>query len=142
MIFSEMKDLIRNQMSGRYDQDLPPDSVIRQAVHRALKRIAKETVPLRLVTNDPSQLTVIRKIDNDTYIRFPLMPYRDDDDIDIDEELVEAVAAHVCSELEPQRKGHYLSVYEREIVLNNERLIETDLDTFSNETSTRRMAWV
>jgi hypothetical protein len=128
MVFSEMKDLILLQMPGRYEDELPPDKVVRLMIHRALKRIAKETTPLRLVVSDPSQLTVIRKLDDDTYIRTPRMPYRDDDDIDVDNELMEAVAAHVCSELEPQRKGHYLQQYEREIMQNNERLMETELD--------------
>jgi len=141
MVYSEMKDLIKNQMPGRYNTELPPDEVIRLMVHRALKRIAKETVPLRLVVNDASQLTIIRKVDDDTFIRFPIMPFRDDDDIDVDEELVEAVAAHVCSELEPQRKGHFLQQYEREIRQNNERLIETDLNTFTN-LNLREYSWL
>ena len=132
MTFGELKELIQDQIPGHYDTPLPEDPVLRRMVHRALKRIAKETVPLRLVVNDITGLTVIRKIDDSTYIRSPLMPYRDDSDIDIDEELVEAVAAHVCSELEPQRKGHFLQQYEREIMQNNERLIETDLDSCVN----------
>ena len=141
MVFSELKDLILFQMPGRYEDNLPPDSVLRLMIHRALKRIAKDTVPLRLVVADPSQLTIIRKLDDDTYIRFPLIPFRDDDDIDCDEELVEAVAAHVCSELEPQRKGHYLQQYEREIMQNNERLIETELDACTT-LSYREQPWL
>lgn len=126
MTFGEFKSYLLSFMPGR--TDLPDDSTIRALVHRALKRIAKETVPLRLVVDDPSQITVIRKIDEDTFIRTPLFPFRDDDDIDIDSELIDAVAAHVASELEPQRKAHFLGMYEREIMLNNERLIETHLD--------------
>jgi len=141
MVYSEMKDLILYQMPGRYEDDLPPDTVVRLMVHRALKRISKETIPLRLCVTDISQITVIRKIDDETYIRTPLAPYRDDDDIDTDSELMEAVAAHVCSELEPQRKGHYLQQYEREIMQNNERLMETDLDVFFGE-SVRSQPWV
>ena len=128
-------------MPGRYETDLPPDQVLRLMVHRALKRIAKETVPLRLIVNDTVQNTIIRKVDDNSYIRTPKMPYREDDDIDIDSELIEAVAHHVCSELEPQRKGHYLQQYEREILQNNERLIETELDTF-DELSYRELPWV
>jgi len=141
MVFSELKDLILFQMPGRYETNLPPDNVLRLMVHRALKRIAKETVPLRLVVSDPSQLTVIRKLDDETYIRTPRLPYRNDDDIDIDSELVEAVAHHVCSELEPQRKGHYLQQYEREIVQNNDRLIETELNSCT-ALSYREQPWV
>ena len=141
MVFSELKDLILFQMPGRYKDTLPPDPVLRLMVHRALKRIAKDTVPLRLVVNDPSQITIIRKLDNETYIRFPLPPFRDDDDIDCDEELAEAVAAHVCSEIEPQRKGHYLQQYEREILQNNERLIETELDICTT-LSYREQPWL
>jgi len=96
---------------------------------------------LRLIVNDTVQNTIIRKVDDNSYIRTPKMPYREDDDIDIDSELIEAVAHHVCSELEPQRKGHYLQQYEREILQNNERLIETELDTF-DELSYRELPWV
>ena len=141
MVYSEMKDLILYQMPGRYMDDLPPDPVVRSMIWRALKRIAKETVPLRLIVTDISQITVIRKLDDESYIRTPITPYRDDDDIDIDSELMEAVAAHVCSELEPQRKGHYLQQYEREIVMNNERLMETDLDQF-DALSKRELPWL
>ncbi len=141
MVYSEMKDLILYQMPGRYMDSLPPDAVVRLMIHRALKRIAKETLPLRLVVNSITSVSILRKLDDETYIRIPLAPYRDDDDIDIDNELLEAVAAHVCSELEPQRKGHYLQQYEREIVQNNERLMETDLDVYWGE-STRSQPWV
>ena len=132
MTFGEMKELIRSYLPNRYDNLQISDATLRLMVHRALKRIAKETVPLKLVVNDITGLTVIRKVDDQTYIRYPIIPYGDDSDIDIDEELVEAVAAHVCSELEPQRKGHYLQQYEREIRQNNDRLIETDLDECTN----------
>ena len=141
MVYSELKDLILYQMPGRYEDILPPDKVVRLMVHRALKRIARETVPLRLVVTGNSQLTIVRKIDDDTFIRTPLFPFRDDDDIDCDDELIEAVAAHVCSELEPQRKGHYLQQYEREILQNNERLMETDLD-YCDSLSKRETPWL
>jgi len=141
MVYSEMKTLILNQMPGRYDDELPPDVVVRQMIHRALKRIARETVPLRLCTDDITSISVMRKLDDETYVRVPIAPYRDDDDIDTDSELMEAVAAHVCSELEPQRKGHYLQQYEREIMQNNERLMETDLDIYYGE-SKRSQPWV
>ena len=141
MVYSEFKNYLNSIMPGRETANLPPDTVLRTQIFRALKRIAKETVPLKLVVNDNSQNTVIRKLDNDTFIRFPLEVYRDDDDIDIDDELIDAVAAHVASEIEPQRKGHFLQQYEREILLNNTRLIETDLDYFSN-VSTRNVSWV
>ena len=141
MVYSEMKDLILYQMPGRYDDELPPDKVVRSMVHRALKRIARETIPLRLTVEDITSITVVRKIDESTYIRTPIAPYRDDDDIDCDSELMEAIAFYVCSELEPQRKGHYLQQYEREIMQNNERLMETDLDVYNGE-STRSQPWV
>jgi len=141
MVYSEMKKLILSMMPGRYEDELPVDYAVRMMIHRALKRTARETVPLRLVVSDTSSLTVLRKIDDNTYIRTPIPPYRDDDDIDTDGDLMEAIAAHVCSELEPQRKGHYLQQYEREILQNNERLMETDLDTF-DALSKRELPWV
>ena len=130
MTYGEFKSYLLSFLPGR--DVLPNDGVLRHIVGRGLKRIAKETVPLWLTVSSPDSVTVLRKIDNNTYIREPRSPYSDDDDVDIDNELLEAVAFYVASEIEPQRKGHYLSNYEREIAQNNDRLIETNLDVCTN----------
>ena len=130
MIYSEFKIKVLSMMPGR--TVLPGDEIVRDATFRALKRVAKETIPLRLRTTSNTS-SILRKIGEDTLIRMPYEPYADDDDLDTDSALIDAVAYHVCSELEIQRKGHFLGYYDREILLNNERLIETDLDVCVGE---------
>jgi len=129
MILSEFMDKMKTVMPER--NVFPDNAQMSEYIYRALKRIAKDTVPLRLRTTDLN-VSILRKLDDLTYIRFPFQPFNDDDDIDIDEALLDAAAYYVASELEPQKKGHYLNKYDREIMLNNERLIETDLDTCTN----------
>ena len=130
MTYGEFKDYLISFMPGR--TELPDDAILRHIVHRALKRIANETTPLWLIVDSDSSATILRKIDDNTYIRTPIFPYRDDDDVDIDSELTEAVAFYVASEIEPQRKGHYLSNYEREIREDNDGLIESSLSLCEN----------
>ena len=130
MIYSEFKTKLLTLMPGR--TELPPEETVRDATFRALKRVAKETIPLRLRTTSETS-SILRKVGEDTLIRMPYEPYADDDDLDTDTALVDAVAYHVCSELEIQRKGHFLGYYDREILLNNERLIETELDLCDGE---------
>ena len=137
MIYSEFKIKVLSMMPGR--TVLPGDEIVRDATFRALKRVAKETIPLRLRTTSTTS-SILRKIGEDTLIRMPYEPYADDDDLDTDSALIDAVAYHVCSELEIQRKGHFLGYYDREILLNNERLIETDLDVCVGEEGSR--PWV
>ena len=140
MIFSEFKDKLLTVMPGR--EMLPEDTALSEVIHRALKKIAKQTVPLWLRTSETNS-SILRKIDNATYIRFPFHPLSQDDDIDIDEALLDAVAYHVASELEPQKKGAHLNMYDKEITMNNERLIETDLDVCLDMISgSRGSAWV
>jgi len=138
MILSEFMDKMKTVMPER--NVFPDNAQMSEYIYRALKRIAKDTVPLRLRTTDLN-VSILRKLDDLTYIRFPFQPFNDDDDIDIDEALLDAAAYYVASELEPQKKGHYLNKYDREIMLNNERLIETDLDTCTN-TNEWGTAWV
>ena len=137
MIYSEFKNKLLTMMPGR--TILPDDEIVRDATFRALKRVAKETIPLRLRTTSDTS-SILRKLGDETMIRMPYEPYADDDDIDTDTALIDAVAYHVCSELEIQRKGHYLGYYDREIILNNERLIETELDICIGESGSQ--AWV
>ncbi len=129
MTYGEFKQqVLTTLLPGHTVDDIDAEDLrVKSAVHRALLRIAEETIPLRLRTSD-TDVSVLRKIDEKTRIRVPYEIYGDDDDIDIDSALVNAVGYHVASELEPQRKGHFLQQYERVIRENNTRLIEADTD--------------
>ncbi len=109
MTYGEFKSqVLATLLPGHTVEDLDEQDVrIRSAIHRALMRIAKETLPLRLRT-EANDVSILRKIDERTKIRVPYEIYVEDDDIDIDSALIKAVGYHVASEFQPQRKGHLI----------------------------------
>ena len=63
----------------------------------------------------------------------PRKPTSEDSDIDIDEELVDALAYIVMSNLERAHKKQHMADYLREKDMNNDRLMETYLSDTTNE---------
>lgn len=112
---------------------LPEDTLLRERIFKGLKLIAKETIPLKLLLTDKTGAPIIRKVDEFLYIRFPKRPTEEDLDLDIDEELVDALAYLVMSDLERAHKKAHMGNYLREIDMNNDRLMETYLSDTTNE---------
>jgi hypothetical protein len=83
-------------------------------------------VPLSLASLD-RPANILRKLDDKLYIRYPVKAIYDYDKIDTDDVLLTAVAYFTNSIIEQQKKGTHLNAYEKEIMRNNERLIETEL---------------
>ena len=101
-------------------------------VYTALKRVAKETIPLRLIVNDGTGQQILRKTDEFMLIRFPFPPRVEDDIIDIDDALLDAVALFTMAGIELSRSTQYMGLFYKEIEMNDERLIETFLVDASN----------
>lgn len=131
MIYSEFKKLILSKTQNR--SVIPPDAQINYKVWAALKDIARNTVPLKLVVNTSTYQGVMRKIDSVTYIRFPNRPVKDTDTIDMDDELLDAAALYVAAGIEKPLAPVHMGMYRREIDENNDRLIETDLSVGNQE---------
>lgn len=131
MILSELKELMLSKSTSR--KTLPDDIRLEERVYTALKKIAMDTVPLRLVVQDPSGHSIMRRVDKITYIRFPNMPIRNDSDIDMDMFLLDAVALYVMAGLEKEKASVYMGMYWELITENDNRLCETYLSTATNE---------
>jgi len=112
---------------------LPINTDFIPKVFSALKRVAKDTVPLRLIVNDGTGQQILRKTDEFMLIRFPFPPRVEDDIIDIDDALLDAVALFTMAGIELTRSQQYMGLYYKEIELNDERLIETHLMDASND---------
>lgn len=131
MILSEFKDLMLSKTISR--KTLPDDIRLNERVHTALKKVAMDTIPLRLVVQDPTGHSIMRRVDSITYIRFPDMPVVEDSDIDIDEFLLDAVALYVMAGLEKEKASVYMGMYWEILTENENRLCETYLATATND---------
>lgn len=131
MILSEFKKLLLSKTISR--KILPDDINLEERVYTALKEVAMDTVPLRLVVQNPVGHSIMRRVDSLTYIRFPNMPINNDSDIDIDMFLLDAVALYVIAGLEKEKASVYMGMYWKIITENDTRLCETYLATATNE---------
>jgi len=125
------KTVILSKSNNR--SELPDNPQLIEKIFTALKRVAKETVPLRLVIEDGAGQQVLRKVDEFGLIRFPFRPLTDDDVIDIDDALLDATALFVMAGMETQRAKQLMGLFYAEIEMNNDRLVETFLSDASNE---------
>ena len=131
MIVSEFKELMLSKTISR--KTIPDDIRIYERIFTALKKIAMDTVPLRLVVQDPTGHSIMRRVDTLTYIRFPYIPNASDSEIDIDSFLLDAAALYVMAGLEKEKASVYMGMYWEIITENDNRLCETYLSTATNE---------
>ena len=131
MIVSEFKELMLSKTISR--KTIPDDIRIYERIFTALKKIAMDTVPLRLVVQDTTGHSIMRRVDALTYIRFPYIPNASDSEIDIDAFLLDAAALYVMAGLEKEKASVYMGMYWEIITENDNRLCETYLSTATNE---------
>jgi len=113
---------------------LPEDEDLKARIFAGLKRIAKDTIPLRLYVTDPVGYTILRRLDDFMFIRMPSVPTSEDSEIDIDLALIDALALHVMAGLERVQAQTHMGMYHGEIDMNNDRLTETFLSETTNDT--------
>jgi len=130
MTLTDFKTLCLSKSVNR--TKLPGNTELIQKIFSALKRVAKDTIPLRLIVNDGTGQQILRKTDEFMLIRFPFPPRVEDDIIDIDDALLDATALFTMAGIELTRSSYYMGEYSKEIMLNDERLIETHLCDGSN----------
>jgi len=129
MTLKEFGILLISKSSQR--KSISIDDVYAEKIYSALKRVGKDTVPLLLLVNSPKGQRVMRKIDDDAYIRYPRKAVDENDMIDIDEALLDAVAYFVLAGMETQRAKIYMGLYYTEIENNDAVQIEASLTTDS-----------
>lgn len=131
MIYSDFVTLLLSKSNNR--TVLPDEFQLKDKIYSSLKRVAKDTVPLRLVITDGTGQQILRKIDEYSLVRYPFKPLLTTDVIDIDDALLDAVALFTMAGMETQRAKQFMGLYYKEIELNNERLVETNLSVASND---------
>jgi hypothetical protein len=121
-----VKNLI-GKSTGRTTIEANEDMAER--IFTGLKHIAMRTTPLTLLVDNTFGHQILRRLDEDAYIRMPVKPIiMEDDDIDIDDALLDALSYFVMAGLEPQKGKTNRGFYWAEIEMNNQRLIETYLE--------------
>ena len=131
MTLSEFREVLLEKSVGR--TVLPEDSKLKARILTGLKMIALETVPLRLIVQDPAGHTILRRTDEGMFIRTPSRPTSEDSEIDTDLALTDALAYYVMAGLERAVAKTHMGMYHGQIDLNNDRLIETFLSTTTND---------
>lgn len=132
MTLEEFERYLLTHSSGRIV--VPANEVMAERVWTGMKRIARDTIPLKLVTNEPAGSTVLRHIDESTYVKKPEKPKSQTAaDLEMDDMLMDALAYYVLAGLEVQRSKMYMGMYWGEIDAFNGTLIEFHLNTASND---------
>ena len=132
MTLNEFGRFLNTKSIGRVES--PVNEQLTERVFTAMKKIAYDCTPLRYTIFERDGQDVLRRIDLNTYIRMPLKPIIDSgEQIDIEEELVDALALYVMAGLEPQRSKVNMGMYHGEIENYNNKLIETEFQEATND---------
>lgn len=132
MTLEEFERFMLSKSSGR--TITPNQEMMAERIWSGLKKIAHDTIPLILTVQDSQGYTIIRRIDENTYIRKPEKPLLNTGaGLDIDEVLLDALAFYVLAGLELQRSKVLMGMYWGEIDTFNSILTETHLSVATND---------
>lgn len=111
MTFSMFKKLTAGLLVG--DNLLPEDDeVVSELISYALKTVATQADSLHLMTLSTTD-NILRLAQGDYLVRVPVAPAFDEDTIDIDEELIPAVARYVASMVSREKGGIHVNAADR-----------------------------
>ena len=132
MTLEEFDRFMLSKSSGR--TITPTKELMAEKVWTGMKKIAMDTVPLMLVVMETQGLTIIRRVDEFTYIRKPEKPILNTpNDLDMDDLLLDALSYFVLAGIEFSRSKQLMGLYHTEIEAYNDKLTETHLTEASNE---------
>jgi hypothetical protein len=97
-----LKNLVRGLLTGDFPPNLTNDEMIALLMY-AYQTISDEADALHLFTLNKIETDIYRQAIGDYVIRFPELPKSDDDELDIDSELVPAVARYIASYLSKEK---------------------------------------
>jgi len=112
MTYKAIKDLISFELSA--DRSIPT-AMMATFVHNGMRSVCMECVPKSLLGTGLVSGSVLRPIDDVSYIRMPDVPVNDDAMIDIDDMLSMAVVYAVCKAVSRDNKGGYHTLMMSEI---------------------------
>lgn len=146
MTLGQFKVALLAKSSGRYKAG--PDAFLLEKIYEGQKLIAKETVPQYLLvtgetaTEDVDQTAIMRRLDVNSYIKFPfrdtVLDPVDSTIVSMDIALEDALQYYVIASLETQKAQYYMGKYHSEIDLHNDNMIQTELTVASNESDADR----
>ncbi len=134
MTLEEFGPFLLTKSAGR--TIVPDIDELAERTYWGLKRIATDTIPLRLVSQVPDGYKILRKVDSETYIRIPRKPVpADSEPLDMDSVLLDALSLFVLAGLETARAKVYMGMYYKEIDTYSDKLTETFLAEATNDSS-------
>ena len=109
MTYGKLKTLVSALLIGDHNLTTEGDQVL-MLLDYAFDRVANEADAISLMTTEPESYTIIRNGPGNLYIRKPRLPANDDSELDIDSELIYAVARFMCSFISREK----MTFHERE----------------------------
>ena len=132
MTLNEFGRFINTKSVGRIEPVI--NEQLTERVYSGMKQIARDATPLKWVESSNIDAKILRRIDSESWIRFPKKPILDSgEQIDIEEALIEALSFYVIAGLEVQRAKVNMGMYWNEIDRYNSNLIETYMEVATND---------
>ncbi len=111
MTYTTLNNILTGLLLG--DNTIPKDpEVMKGLVQYALTTVAMQADSLHLMTLSVTD-NVLRLTQGDYMIRVPAVPLLDTDEVDIDDELVFAVARYMASYLSKEKGGIHVNAADR-----------------------------
>ena len=103
-------------------------------IYTGMLKICSKTSPLSLIIENPTNQKLYRRIDKNTWLRKPEKPDANGGlDIDLDEDLMDALQYFVIAGLEPQRAKVMMGMYHTAVEEYDARLSEAYLEEATND---------
>ena len=102
----QLQILLVGEHKGKEDAEF-----IKNNLKLSLRDIAMQTIPIALLTKDPNRYSVLRQVDSLHFIREPVIPQRESDEILLDDTLELALIYKLASQIATIDKR---SFYERQ----------------------------
>jgi len=134
MILREFAKSMNSKSLGRLDYSA--DEHLEDRMYTGMLKICSKTTPLKLIVNSPKGEPILRRIDENTWMRKPAKPDGNSGlDIDLDNELVDALQYFVIAGLEPQRAKVMMGMFHTAVEEYDARLTEAYLAEATNDAS-------
>ncbi len=131
MTIEEFERFILTKSVGR--TSISKSENIIERTYSAMKRVARDCVPLDLTQKTKEGIQVMKRIDNDLFLAFPKRPIAGSGhDLDMEEDLIDAVAYLVLAGLEIQLVKRHMHNYYVEVEDYNDKISTEYLEYSSN----------
>ena len=127
MTYNDLKIRMAGFSSNR--ENLDNINLLLTKVNISILQVARDCVPLKLVRDSSSNRKMLRRIDNKAFVCIPLEIKDDSYDIDLDDDLIDALALHTIAGIETARAPAYMRMYWNIIDQHENAIMNDDLAT-------------